>query len=145
GLWSLPEMDALPDLHALAERHGLQLGEPRALPAFTHTFSPFQLSIEPWLVPASSRGGVMAEGDWLWYNLSAPAHLDLAATVKKMLRRVAEDSLAELSCPAPCSAASTKRTCPAWTARHIPATRARTSSTTCRRRPGKSGRSIRPC
>ena len=96
GLWSLPEMDALPDLHTLAERHGLQLGEPRALPAFTHTFSHFQLSIEPWLVPASPRVGVVAEGDWLWYNLTAPPRLGLAAPVKKLLRRVAEDSIGEL-------------------------------------------------
>ncbi|MNJ71431.1 A/G-specific adenine glycosylase [compost metagenome] len=94
GLWSLPEVSALPDLHPLAERHGLALGEPRRLPAFTHTFSHFQLTIEPWLVPASVLTGAVAEADWLWYNLATPPRLGLAAPVKKLLKRAADELIA---------------------------------------------------
>ncbi|MBF0675128.1 A/G-specific adenine glycosylase [Pseudomonas sp.] len=98
GLWSLPEVAALPDLHALAQRYGLELGEPRRLPAFTHTFSHFQLSIEPWLVPTSALSSVVAEDDWLWYNLATPPRLGLAAPVKKLLKRAADELIAgELS------------------------------------------------
>ena len=91
GLWSLPEVAALPDLHGLAERHALRLGEPRRLPAFTHTFSHFRLDIEPWLVPATPTARAVAEADWLWYNLATPPRLGLAAPVKKLLKRAAAE------------------------------------------------------
>jgi A/G-specific adenine glycosylase len=90
GLWSLPEIDHLDALDALAGQHALSLAEPRALPGLTHTFSHFQLAIEPWLVPATPQGAAVAEGDWLWYNLASPPRLGLAAPVKKLLRRAAD-------------------------------------------------------
>ncbi|MFC0708795.1 A/G-specific adenine glycosylase [Azorhizophilus paspali] len=87
GLWSLPELDNLAALEPLAARHALHLGERRALPGLTHTFSHFQLAIEPWLVTVESAGSAVAEADWLWYNLAAPPRLGLAAPVKKLLKR----------------------------------------------------------
>jgi A/G-specific adenine glycosylase len=90
GLWSLPELDDLAGLAPLASQHSLRLGEPRELAGLTHTFSHFQLAIEPWLVPAEQASPVVAEGDWLWYNLASPPRLGLAAPVKKLLKRAAE-------------------------------------------------------
>lgn len=87
GLWSLPELEDLAALDPLAARHALELGERRALPGLTHTFSHFQLAIEPWLIRVEQASPVMAEADWLWYNLATPPRLGLAAPVKKLLKR----------------------------------------------------------
>ncbi|MCQ4271204.1 A/G-specific adenine glycosylase [Pseudomonas kuykendallii] len=91
GLWSLPELDDLRALEDLAARHFLQLGERRELPGLTHTFSHFRLAIEPWLVEVSSMPHAVAEADWLWYNLATPPRLGLAAPVKKLLKRAADE------------------------------------------------------
>src|SRR5690606_17358039 len=90
GLWSLPELDDLEHLERLGQEHGLHLDTRRELPAMTHTFSHFQLAIEPWLVRVGHTAPRMAEGDWLWYNLATPPRLGLAAPVKKLLKRAAD-------------------------------------------------------
>ena len=90
GLWSLPELDDLQALETLASRHSLQLGERRELAGLTHTFSHFQLAIEPWLIQVASQPASVAEADWLWYNLATPPRLGLAAPVKKLLKRAAD-------------------------------------------------------
>ncbi|KAF1068757.1 MAG: Adenine DNA glycosylase [Pseudomonas citronellolis] len=90
GLWSFPELDDLAGLDDLAARHALRLGSQQALPGLTHTFSHFQLSIEPWLVRVDDMTGAVAEADWLWYNLATPPRLGLAAPVKKLLKRAAD-------------------------------------------------------
>ncbi|CAD5105909.1 A/G-specific adenine glycosylase [Zestomonas carbonaria] len=91
GLWSLPELDDLAALAPLAARHALELGERHELPALTHTFSHFQLAIEPWLIHVEATSPAVAEGDWLWYNLATPPRLGLAAPVKKLLKRAAAE------------------------------------------------------
>ncbi|WP_447588507.1 A/G-specific adenine glycosylase [Aquipseudomonas campi] len=91
GLWSLPELDDLDALAPLASQHALRLGERRELAGLTHTFSHFQLAIEPWLVQVDSPAPGVAEGDWLWYNLATPPRLGLAAPVKKLLKRAADE------------------------------------------------------
>ena len=91
GLWSLPELDGLDALGELARQHALHLDEPRELAGLTHTFSHFQLAIEPWLVRVEQAGSAVAEGDWLWYNLATPPRLGLAAPVKKLLKRAAQE------------------------------------------------------
>lgn len=91
GLWSLPELDELAGLEVLAGQHALQLGKRRELAGLTHTFSHFQLAIEPWLVRVEAASPGVAEGDWLWYNLATPPRLGLAAPVKKLLKRAAQE------------------------------------------------------
>ncbi|AYC34676.1 adenine DNA glycosylase [Pseudomonas cavernae] len=86
GLWSLPELLASNELDGLAARHGLTLGSRRELPGLSHSFSHFQLAIEPWLVQVEAQSPAVAEGDWLWYNLASPPRLGLAAPVKKLLK-----------------------------------------------------------
>ncbi|MGQ7959876.1 A/G-specific adenine glycosylase [Pseudomonas sp. SP16.1] len=94
GLWSLPELDDLQALDELGRQHGLQLGERDELPGLTHTFSHFQLAIEPWLVRVATQAPRVAEVDWLWYNLATPPRLGLAAPVKKLLKRAAQAIIA---------------------------------------------------
>ncbi len=91
GLWSLPELDDLEALAPLAAQHALRLGERRELPGLTHTFSHFQLAIEPWLVRVDTATPAVAVADWLWYNLATPPRLGLAAPVKKLLKRAADE------------------------------------------------------
>jgi len=90
GLWSLPELDALTEVADLAAQHSLSMGSVMALPSLTHTFSHFQLAIEPWLVRVEESALHVAEADWLWYNLATPPRLGLAAPVKTLLKRAAE-------------------------------------------------------
>jgi len=94
GLWSLPELEDIQQLDDLAYQHGLRLAESRALDGLTHTFSHFQLAIEPWLVRVDPVGQHVAEADWLWYNLATPPRLGLAAPVKKLLKRAADELIA---------------------------------------------------
>jgi len=90
GLWSLPQLDDLSDLDHLADQHALHLLGRRQLPALTHTFSHFQLAIDPWLVQVEQTAHHVAEADWLWYNLATPPRLGLAAPVKKLLQHAAD-------------------------------------------------------
>jgi len=39
-------------------------------------------------------GTHVAEPDWLWYNLATPPRLGLAAPVKKLLKRAADELIA---------------------------------------------------
>ncbi|RMH82907.1 adenine DNA glycosylase [Pseudomonas sp. AOB-7] len=90
GLWSLPELDDLEQLADIGQQQQLELGERQELEGLTHTFSHFQLAIEPWLVRVTEQPSRVAEGDWLWYNLATPPRLGLAAPVKKLLKRAAQ-------------------------------------------------------
>ncbi len=90
GLWSLPQLDDLSDLDHLADQHALHLLGRRQLPALTHTFSHFQLAIDPWLVQVEQTAHHVAEADWLWYKLATPPRLGLAAPVKKLLQHAAD-------------------------------------------------------
>ncbi|MCJ8168381.1 A/G-specific adenine glycosylase [Atopomonas sediminilitoris] len=89
GLWSLPELDQTDAIATQAAQLQLNTGEHQALPSLTHTFSHFQLQISPVLIHCQASPSV-AEGDWLWYNLSAPPTLGLAAPVQKLLQQAAE-------------------------------------------------------
>ena len=90
GLWSLPELDDLSDIQHLVDQHALIMTDSHAMPGLTHTFSHFQLAIEPWLVNVQPTAHHVAEADWLWYNLATPPRLGLAAPVKKLLKSAAD-------------------------------------------------------
>lgn len=90
GLWSLPQLDALAEVDDLVEQHALVQVGTQQMPGLTHTFSHFQLAIEPWLVRVRATDAHVADADWLWYNLATPPRLGLAAPVKKLLRHAAD-------------------------------------------------------
>ena len=61
------------------ERHGQMI-------AFRHTFSHYHLDITPILVDLSKQPNIVMEGNnGLWYNLSQPEEVGLAAPVKQLL------------------------------------------------------------
>lgn len=88
GLWSLPELESLVQLDALQQRHGVQCQDIQPLPSILHTFSHYQLTIEPWIVLVEKNAETMVAASWLWYNLAQPPRLGLAAPVKALLEQV---------------------------------------------------------
>jgi len=90
GLWSLPELDTIEALEPLAQRYALDLGERRALAPFSHTFSHFRLSLEPWLIEVRENALFVSEDNYLWYNLQQPKPVGLAAPVVKLLKYAAK-------------------------------------------------------
>ena len=90
GLWSLPELDDLEGLAQLTLQHNLETGTAVQLADLGHSFSPFHLTIQPWLIPVTRIGSSVAEADWLWYKLAQPPRLGLAAPVKKLLKRASD-------------------------------------------------------
>ncbi|WP_071870988.1 A/G-specific adenine glycosylase [Atopomonas hussainii] len=88
GLWSLPELENSAAIDREAQARQLQLSSQQPMAELKHTFSHFQLHIQPVLVNCQAQSSV-AEGEWLWYNLSAPPTLGLAAPVQKLLKQAA--------------------------------------------------------
>lgn len=94
SLYSLPELteangitapDILPAPVALNP-------EETALPTIRHTFSHYHLEISPIRYRTSNKPDAIAESDrWLWYPLDHSLQVGLAAPVKKLLTRLAED------------------------------------------------------
>lgn len=85
GLWSFPEVANLSGLEQYAEQQGFKINNQQSMSLFVHTFSHFQLTIHPVLVEVTPNSKVLAETGYIWYNLSNPPHLGLAAPVKKLL------------------------------------------------------------
>jgi len=87
GLWCLPEAEEQHAEQAIQEKlQGLVPLRTEVLTAFRHTFSHFHLDIVPISVTVSQRPQIVMEANQgLWYNLSQPAKVGLAAPVKKLL------------------------------------------------------------
>ena len=103
GLYSLPERPLArstgqyePAAHPMVEFNGLScdLTAATRLPEVRHSFTHYRLNIFPLVVetgPTSSTSA--ADSDrWLWYPLDHSIDVGLAAPVKKLLSRLAEDS-----------------------------------------------------
>jgi A/G-specific adenine glycosylase len=92
GLWSLPELDS--DDDALASCR-IRFGDAEQLtgwPQVRHTFSHYHLDITPVrLQLAKASASIRANDRQLWYNLQQPANIGLAAPVKRLLERLADD------------------------------------------------------
>ncbi|MFB9886188.1 A/G-specific adenine glycosylase [Balneatrix alpica] len=89
GLWSFPEA---PDQSSLEQwLQAWQVEQQQCWPRLSHTFSHFQLHIEPWLWRGLSVRQSMEGRQQLWYNLQAPPQLGLAAPVKALLARLEEE------------------------------------------------------
>lgn len=86
GLWSFPEFEDKQQLHDFLQQHQLTIENQTQLNSISHTFSHFQLHLEPWLLRTSQQQHGIAEGNWVWYNLADAPKLGLAAPVKKLLK-----------------------------------------------------------
>ncbi len=88
GLFAFPENSDADIEHAL-ELRGIQtkhIQAQKTLIAFRHTFSHYHLDITPILIDVSQQPNVIMEADkGLWYNLSQPEQIGLAAPVKQLL------------------------------------------------------------
>ncbi|MBA5762077.1 A/G-specific adenine glycosylase [Vibrio sp. 404] len=88
GLFCFPESNNSDIQTQLEQRHvqaqSVQLQQ--QLIAFRHTFSHYHLDITPILLDLSKQPDVIMEaGKGLWYNLSQPEEVGLAAPVKQLL------------------------------------------------------------
>jgi len=103
GLYSLPEQPLVrhtgqdePAAHCMVEYNGLScdLTDAIRLPEVRHSFTHFRLDIFPLVIETepASRTGVADSDRWLWYPLDHSLEVGLAAPVKKLLSRLAEDS-----------------------------------------------------
>lgn len=88
GLWSLPELQSYDQIAHYAKQQGLRIIKETPLEKLTHTFSHFQLTIEPYLIEVAEQKSETTESQWVWYNLVNPQRLGLAAPVKKLLTKV---------------------------------------------------------
>ncbi|WP_406708270.1 A/G-specific adenine glycosylase [Vibrio gangliei] len=88
GLFCFPQhenqhIEQLFDQRAIKEN---MVDDIRILTAFRHTFSHYHLDITPILVKLNQQPSLVMEGQQgLWYNLSQPKEVGLAAPVKQLL------------------------------------------------------------
>ncbi|MEJ2603918.1 MAG: A/G-specific adenine glycosylase [Gammaproteobacteria bacterium] len=90
GLWSLPEIGATEDPHAWSRR---RLGAaPTAIERWEtlqHSFTHFDLAIEPVLIRLPSRPAVVADAeDHRWHDIVADPAVGLPAPVSRLLARL---------------------------------------------------------
>jgi A/G-specific adenine glycosylase len=103
GLWCPPEFaDAEAARRAGAQLLGLEAWPAEPLPTIEHSFTHFDLDIEPWLVRVARRGdaagspafaaavgGIAEPRATIWYNAAQPAKLvGLPAPVKSLLEQL---------------------------------------------------------
>ncbi|PWI32164.1 A/G-specific adenine glycosylase [Vibrio albus] len=88
GLFCFPEHNAA-DITAQLDQRSVQeshIEELRPLIAFRHTFSHYHLDITPVLVKLKQTPDLVMDGSkGLWYNLSVPEKVGLAAPVKQLI------------------------------------------------------------
>lgn len=87
GLWSFPELAPDDQAEAWSEaRLGSQPLRVQKLAALNHTFTHFDLVLEPVLI-AVAPAAVMDRPDWLWYKLgsNSPQAVGLPAPVRTLL------------------------------------------------------------
>ena len=71
------------DIRAIKENH---INNIQTLIAFRHTFSHYHLDITPMLIKLEQQPSMVMEGTrGLWYNISQPKEIGLAAPVKQLL------------------------------------------------------------
>jgi A/G-specific adenine glycosylase len=91
GLWSFPELAAIPDAAAVWQQAtGIRFRHIEAWPVVRHTFTHFQLEISPLLAGVGREAALVMEGaERVWYNTSQSTERGLAAPVKKLLQKFA--------------------------------------------------------
>ena len=89
GLFCFPEHGNADIVISLDQRHihSSDILSQQTLIAFRHTFSHYHLDITPILLDLSKQPNVIMEASkGLWYNLSQPEEVGLAAPVKQLLQ-----------------------------------------------------------
>lgn len=87
GLWCFPEFSTRKDLDEYIQIKSIKLSQEELLPGFRHTFSHFHLDITPVLINLDCWDDkqIMEDKPSVWYNLSNPPKVGLAAATERIL------------------------------------------------------------
>ncbi|MCV2885742.1 A/G-specific adenine glycosylase [Aestuariibacter sp. AA17] len=89
GLWGFYEVDTPEQIPDKIERLKLGTVSQQPLPVFRHTFSHYHLDIQPVILHLSQPPQSMAgEQVQMWYDLTQPANVGLAAPTKKLFATI---------------------------------------------------------
>jgi A/G-specific adenine glycosylase len=89
GLWGLPEFPTAAAAREWSMRT-LRIESPAAQPlgTFRHSFTHFDLDIEPIRIECDGASGVMESARYVWYDPAAPQRVGIAAPVKMLIESV---------------------------------------------------------
>lgn len=93
GLYSLPELDEEETPADWGEQNfGIRLERVHALESIPHSFTHFDLDINPLLVDLDAAPRTARDrGDWLWYRAAARAPVGMPAPVESLLGSLDDD------------------------------------------------------
>lgn len=92
GLWTFPQFDARDAALAWIEQHAIDasLGT-QALPPYSHSFTHFDLTLQPILVRNAREVPAVGEAQrYCWYNVRQPAKIGLAKPAVDLIRGLAD-------------------------------------------------------
>ncbi len=84
GLWAFPQFDSFDAALEYLSSLGIS-SEPQRLPAYSHAFTHFDLTLHPLVVPGVSERDAVGEQTGLWYDANVPARVGLAKPVVDLL------------------------------------------------------------
>ncbi|MBL8269311.1 NUDIX domain-containing protein, partial [Steroidobacter sp.] len=92
GLWTFPQFDEREAALTWMEQHtGDGSLTTQALPTYSHSFTHFELHLEPILVRNAREQSVVADAErYCWYDVRQPAKIGLAKPAVDLLRSLAE-------------------------------------------------------
>ncbi|TAK52240.1 MAG: A/G-specific adenine glycosylase [Gammaproteobacteria bacterium] len=85
GLWTPPEFAEEAGLQAWCRAQFGPRARPARLPGLRHSFTHFDLEIEPWQLRAGRAAARVEEGGRVWYNSRAPSSIGLPAPVSRLI------------------------------------------------------------
>ncbi len=86
GLFCFPQFNQHSELESWLTGHGIKADSLEQMTSFRHTFSHFHLDIVPMRLALMQSTTCMDEGAGLWYNLTTPPSIGLAAPVVRLLQ-----------------------------------------------------------
>ena len=93
GLWAPPEFAEAQSAEAwLTARFGTTAEQPPRLPLVRHSFTHFDLDIEPWVVEVGEKGGGIGDGNAGWHELASVPAVGLPAPVARLLEEIRNGS-----------------------------------------------------
>jgi len=92
GLWTFPQFDERDDAVAWVEQHtGDSSLATRELPPYSHSFTHFDLTLQPLLVHGARERPAIADAErYCWYDVKQPAKIGLAKPAVDLIRGLAE-------------------------------------------------------
>ncbi len=87
GLFGFMEFNEQADLEKYCLERGI-LGDVSTLPEFKHVFSHFNLMITPVVVTLAELPDMIAEKQWISYNLCKPSEVGLATPTQKIINQL---------------------------------------------------------